>query len=196
MFETILKNVALLLGLAISAHTIWSVVELRVTRRRQRHALLRALALKYEWFAVMAGSLNGRANKVVAKHAPADAGETWPNPADEKDTLSDEAVEDVKWLVERAEHLLDYELPLDLEKLGGMLTKGQVDALLEFVRSQQQYLEVLRTRTIDLRMFPRKKGVLHRFTLLTAGPNLKNMGDRLNAFQRALGVDSATQAGG
>ncbi len=194
MWETILKNTALFLGLAISAHTIWSVVESRLTRRRQRHALLRVLQLKYEWFVSMAASLNGRANKVVAKHAPAQAGETWANPADEEGSLAGEAEEDVKWLVERADHLLRYELPLDLEKLGGMLTEKQIEALLRFIQAHQQYTEVLRTRMIDLKMFPRKKGVLHRFTLLTAGPNLDDMTEMLTAFHKVIGLGSKSES--
>ena len=191
MWKVVAENSALLLGFAISFYTVYSFVETRMAHQRQRYALLRSLRLEAEYFITLARSLSQRAEQVVDLYAKQDKGEAFPSPAAEADSLPDASQAAILWLVARAEHLLSYEFPGEVEELWSMLNKKQIEALLKFMAAYRIYTQVLATRTFDLKMFPRKPGVLRRF----AGVVLLNLDDldkQLDAFGRSLGIREKT----
>ena len=193
MWRTLAENSALILGLAISLYTVYSFIEGWLTRRRQRYALIRNLQEEYSWFTTLASSMNNRAKQVMERHVKIAEGEAWPSPSAEEDDLPDNIVQDVKWLIDRAEHIISYKLPVDVEKLGAILTKRQVEALMQVINAHRVYKEVLATRTIDLEMFPRRKGVLVRFQAVAAG--FEEIKKHLPMFAASLGFQLAHPTG-
>lgn len=186
MWTTAAENSALFLGLALSAYTIYTAVEHRLTLRRQRYAWMRRLRIDAEYFVNLAKSLSHRAEQVKETFAPNPPPEGFPSPAAEKDSLPEESLGSVQWLVARAEHLLAYPLPIDLQQAGSMLTRPQVETLLKFITSYRAYTQVLATRTFDLKMFPRKMGALYRFAGV-AYLNIAAVSSDLDAFGASLG---------
>jgi hypothetical protein len=187
MWDTLSKNSALILSLAISLYTIYSYIEARIRSQRQRYALLRSLQAQSAYFVSLARALSERAEQVVKLYAEPVRGEAFPTPAAEKDSLPEEAEEVTRWLVSRAEHLLSYEISADIEKLGGILSKEQIDTLLSFIEAHRSYTQILATRTFDLKMFPTKKGVLRRFEGVVT-INIEEVNKRLNDFRQSLGI--------
>ena len=162
MWTTLAQNAALVLGLAISIFTIYTAVQKQVEQRRGRYAMMGRLRADAAYFISLAVALSSRAEQVKELYAP-NPPVGFPSPAAERDSLPEGSQEAVQWLVARAEHLLAYSLPIDIEKAGSMLTRRQIDALLQFLTSFRRDMEILATRTFDLKMFPRKMGVLYRF---------------------------------
>jgi hypothetical protein len=193
MLETLGSHSALILGLVISAYTVYSFAETRVIQRRQRYALLRNVRLQSEYFLTLAHSLSSRSDQVVQLYAKSVAGESFPSPAAEANSLSEEAEPAVRWLVSRAEQILAYQINVDIEKMGSFLDKSQIEALLAFMTARRTYTEVLATRLLDLKAFPRKKGVLVRFAGVTA-LNIRDVNQELDAFGKSLGLQERVQA--
>jgi len=187
MWDTLAKNSSLILGLAISAYTVYLIIETRVTRRRQRYALLRNLQMQSEYFVALANSLSKRAQQVVDLYVVKGAGESFPQPGAEKDSLPDEAEKETLWIVSRAEHLLTYQISIDLEKIGSILNKRQMESLLDFMHSHLFYTQVIATRTVDLKAFPKRKGVLWRLAGVAA-INIEEVNRQLNVLRASLGI--------
>ena len=194
MWTTAAENSALFLGLAISAYTIYTAVEHHLARRRQRYAWMRRLRVDAEYFVNLAKALSHRAEQVKQIHAPNPPPEGFPSPAAEADSLPEESLSSVQWLVARAEHLLAYPLPIDLKEAGSMLTRRQVEALLKFITSYRVYTQILATRTFDLKIFPRKMGALYRFAGV-AYLNLGAVSSDLDAFGASLGLAERVERG-
>lgn len=191
MWQQLAQNSALILGLTISVYTIYSFVETRLTRRRQRYALLQSLEEEYNWFCTLASAMSKRAKQVLdQQHVKIVQDGTYlSSPTEEEDNLPEDVEQDVKWLVDRAEHVIAYPFPVDVEKLGGILSKRQIDALMELIKAHHTYTRVLATRTIDLKKFPRKKGFLLRFAAV-AVVNLEKVREHLHLFRESLGFRS------
>jgi hypothetical protein len=187
MWNTVAQNSSLILGLAISAYTIYLFIETRVTRRRQRYALLRNLQMQSEYFIALAGALSKRAQQVVELYVVNHAGESFPQPGAEKDSLPDEAEKETRWIVSRAEHLLTYQITIDIEKIGSILNRRQMESLLDFMHSHLVYTQVIATRTVDLKAFPKRKGVLWRLAAVAA-INIEEVNKQLNALRVSLGI--------
>jgi hypothetical protein len=185
MWKAIGESSALILGLAISLHTLYAIVSTDLTHRRQRYALTQSMQLQAEYFATLARSLAKRSEQVIALRSPISQGEGYADPAKEADSLPPEAEADTQWLVDRAEHIVNYPVPIDVEKLGNFLNRRQVDAAIALVRAIDTYKQVLETRMIDLKHYPRKKGVLVRFTGV-AILNINSITRRVEELSKAL----------
>jgi hypothetical protein len=186
MWSELLSNGELVLGLAISVYTVYTYVESRVLRRRQQYGLLKNLHAELSYFLSLASSLGQRAGQAKALYEDYLSG-SYPGPAADDDALPEEAEAVGRWLVERANHLIDYPVPIDVEKLGGVLNRRQADALFELLATRRVYLQVLATRAMDLEAFPRRPGVLARFAGV-AHLNVGALETKLDLFAQALGL--------
>jgi len=186
MWIELAKNGGLVLGLAISIYTIYSFVEARLLRRRQQYALLQNVYAEFSYFLELASALANRATQAEKVYAQYLSG-SYPAPAADKDELPEDAETLARWLVKRANHLISYPMPLDIEKLGAILNRRQTAALFHLLAARRVYIQVLATRAMDLDAFPRRPGVLARFVGV-AYLNVADLNDKLNAFAQALGL--------
>ncbi len=79
--------------------------------------------------------------------------------------------------------------------MGAILDHRQADALFDLLAAQRIYVQVLRTRTVDLEAFPRRPGVLKRFVGV-AMLNTEPMAEKLAAFAASLGIPTPAQKAG
>ena len=183
----------LVLGLAISAYTIYSFAEALILRRRQRYALLKNVHEEFSYFLALASALALRANQAQSACEPYLDG-AYPPPATDKDTLPPDAETLARWLVKRADHLVNYPMPIDIEKLGAMLNRRQTEALFNLLAARRVYVRILATRAMDLDAFPRRPGVLARFVGV-AHLNVPDLNEKLKAFAKTLGLAAPDLAG-
>lgn len=179
------KNGGLVLGLTISIYTVYSLVETRILRRHQQYALLKNVYAEFSYFIGLASSLAKRATQAEKLYAQSLNG-NYPAPAADQDTLPEDAERVSHWLVLRANHLTDYALPIEIEKLGATLNRQQMDALFALIAARRVYVQVLTTRAMDLEAFPRRPGVFARFVGV-ADLNVVDLNEKLNAFAKTLG---------
>jgi hypothetical protein len=190
MWEEITKHSGIVLGLAISLYTIYTHVEKRVLRRRRQYALLRNLHQEIAYFSDLATNLARRADQAMTRYKPKYVGRPLPYEPTEADALPPDAQVSTLWLVRRAKHLIDYKLRLDIEKLGEMLHRGQLEALFDLLTARRVYIQVLATRAMDLEAFPRSSDALIRFAAV-AHLNIESVKGKLNAFAGSLGLPGA-----
>jgi hypothetical protein len=182
------KNGGLVLGLAISIYTVYSFVEVRVLRRRQRYALLKNVYEEFSYFLSLASSLANRANQAEKLYVQHLTG-SYPPPAADQDALPEDAERVSRWLVKRANHLTSYPLPMEIDKLGAVLNRRQADALFALIAARRVYVQVLAARGMDLDTFPRKPGVFARFVGV-ADLNVSDLNDKLKTFAKTLGLST------
>lgn len=193
MWIELAKNGGLVLGLAISIYTIYSFVETRILRRRQQYALLKNVYEEFSYFLVLASALANRANQTEKVYEQYLDG-SYPAPAADKDKLPEDAETLAHWLVKRANHLISYPMPLDIEKLGAILNRRQTEALFHLMAARRVYIQVLATRAMDLDALPRRPGVLARFVGV-AYLNVSDLNEKLKAFAKALGLSTPELSG-
>jgi hypothetical protein len=181
-----LSSGGVVLGLAISIYTIYSFVEARLEQKRKQYALLKHINSEFEYFIALSTSLGQRAREAESVFADSFTQLSFPNPARDEDSLPAEAERLSRWLVARAKHLMDYEIPIEIENVGAILNRKQADALFLLLEARRGYIQVLSTRTIDLGLFPRRPGVLKRFVGV-AVLNVDPMRAHLKAFAESLG---------
>jgi hypothetical protein len=188
MWKELAENGGLVLGLAISIYTIYSFVETRILRKRQQNALLKNVYEELAYFLALSSALANRASQVEKRYKQYLSG-SYPAPADDKDELPEEAERLSRWLIKRANHLIGYPMPIDVEKLGAILNHCQTEALFELIAARRVYIQVLTTRAMDLDTFPRRPGSLARFVGV-AHLNASDLNDKLKAFAKALGLST------
>lgn len=194
MWIELAKSGGLVLGLAISIYTMYSFIETRILRKRQQYALLKNVYEEFSYFLVLASALANRARqaaKVYEKYLDG----SYPAPAADEDKLPEDAESIARWLVQRANHLISYPMPIDIEKLGAILDRRQTDALFHLMSTRRRYIQVLATRAMDLDAFPRRPGVLARFVAV-ANLNVPDSNEKLKAFAKALGLSTPELGGG
>jgi hypothetical protein len=120
MWIELAKDGGLVLGTAISIYTIYSFVETRIPRRRQQYALLKNVYEEFSYFIGLSFALATRANQAKEVYKQYLDG-SYPAPAADKDMLPKEAEMLARWLVKRANHLIGYPIPVDVEKLGALV---------------------------------------------------------------------------
>jgi len=195
MFNLVAENSGLVLGIAISLYTLYSFLESRILKRRQQYAFLHHLHQEFKYFEGLADHLGRRAQQARDLYSDYYGDGSFPSPSEEKAGLPPEAERTSKWLVQRVKHLIQYQLPIDMDKLPNMLNRSQIDALLELLDARRVYLQVLHTRALDLEAFPRKPGVLFRVAAVSK-LNVPEMTKRLHAFSASLGLQRVTSDGG
>ena len=110
-------------------------------------------------------------------------------PSDPKSSTGTPTAIGSGFMVKRAKHMIEYEIPIDVEKLGEILNKAQIDSFLEVMQERRIYLQVLTTRMLDLEAFPLKPGVFVRFVGV-AQLNVAGMNEKLGIFAKSLGLES------
>ena len=190
-----LNSGGVVLGLAISVYTIYSFVDARITQNRQQYALLKQIDHESKYFITLAQALKGRAQQVEKLYADSLKQPSFPEPAQDKDSLPEDAERVSRWLAARANHLAEYRIPIEIDKVGAILDRKQADALFDLLAAQRIYVQVLRTRTVDLEAFPRRPGVLKRFVGV-AVLNTEPMAEKLATFAASLGIPTPAQKAG
>ena len=83
---------------------------------------------------------------------------TWDKYSVKIDTheekLPEKSIDDIEILMMRANHVLQYTIDWQLEKIGPILKRNQLDALIRLTKSYQTYREVL---TVRLKRLERKQ---------------------------------------
>ncbi len=192
MWIELAKSGGLVLGLAISIYTMYSFVETRILRKRQQYALLKNVYAEFSYFLVLASALANRAKQAEKLYEKYLVG-SYPAPAADEDKLPEDAESIAGWLVKRANHIISYPMPIDIEKLGAILNRSQTEALFHLMSTRRKYIQVLATRTMDLDAFPRRPGVLARFVAVA---NVPDPNEKLKAFAKALGLSTPELGGG
>lgn len=178
MWKAALENSALVLGLAISLYTVYSVVAGIVAQRRERRALLGHLKIRFEYFITLAESFAERAQKVFEKHHV-----DIPSAAYVK--LPDAAKEDVAVLLLRASHLIEFEISWDSEKIGAILNEQQIAHFLQVMKQLQVFREVFTVRANELKLQPDNAAALSRLSTV-AGWNLATLKEQYQGFKELV----------
>src|SRR5438067_1660574 len=113
----LIKNGGIVVGVVISVYTAYMAIDGYLRRRRQQYALLKYLHSEFSYFLVLASSLANRAKQAKQLYPQHLTGD-YPNPAKDQDSLPQDAEIVSRWLVKRANHMIEYDLPIDVEKLG------------------------------------------------------------------------------
>ena len=91
--------------------------------------------------------------------------------------------------MKRANHLISYPMPLDVEKLGALLNRRQTDTFFRLLAARRVYIQVLTTRALDLDALPRRPGVFVRF-ISVAQLNVSELNENLKLFALTLGLST------
>ncbi len=174
MWTLLLENAALILGIVISVYTVYSAIDGHLLRRRQRLVLVRSLRIKLRYLMLLASSFSALAKKTKDKHVPESKS------LDAK--LPEAASEDVQMVLLRSEHLLNFDIDWDAEKVAAALSSEQIESLLHFIEEYQTYKEVLTVRTRQLEKLPNFAGPLLRLSAVAA-INLDDMKSAFNEFE-------------
>jgi len=177
MWTLLLENAALILGLVISVYTVYSAIDGFLLRRRQRQAIVRSLRIKLRYLMLLASSFSALAKKYKDKYVQDSKS------LDAK--LSEKAAEDVQMVLLRAEHLLNFEIEWDAEKIAAALSSEQIESFLHFVDEYQTYKEVLTVRTRQLEKLPNYAGPLLRLSAVAA-INLEDMKSAFDQFEASF----------
>lgn len=180
-----LNSGAVVLGIAISLYTLYSFVDVRITRNRQRYALLQQVNAELDHFIGLALGLSGRAQQAIDLYAQYFKSGAFPDPAREADGLPNEAEATSRWLATRAKQIVGHEMPLDINQIAAILNRQQADALFALLKERRTYLRALSTRASDLEAFPLRAGVFKRFAVV-AIVNVDPMRTGLSEFARSL----------
>lgn len=176
MWKEALENSALILGLAISAYTIYSAIDSYMIRLRQRSAITQGLHIKMKYMITLADSLAKRAERIVNRYP------VKIESGSQRGGLPEESRDDVEELLIRAFHVLEFQQDWDEEKLGGVLNKEQLEAFLGFLSAFQTYREVLTVRARQLKRAPDNAAELSRLRTV-ANLNLAPVKENVEQFQ-------------
>ena len=159
----ILESSALVLGLVIATHTIYSIVLNHIREDRMRHALLGGLTLQIKAFTRLAKVMADRAERVRKRHF-GDKLDDVMLPGD----LDEETRKDVDWILARVDHVLTARRQWDIEQVAPFLRKKQRDAFLDLLDTYNLYCDRLDIRTREFRVAPSAHGALARLIACTS----------------------------
>ena len=159
----LLENSALVLGLVIAAHTVYSIVHNHIIEDRKRHALLGGLRLQIKAFVRLARVMADRAERVRKRHF-GDKLDDLMLPGD----LDEETQKDLDWILARVDHVLTVRQHWEIEKVAPFLRKKQRDAFLELLDTYNLYCDRLDIRAREFRVAPQAHGALARLIACTS----------------------------
>lgn len=178
MWKDLLGNAALILGIAISLHTLYAIGHSYLVRSRKLRALLEELRLEFgtllSLVTILAGKAEGFRERHVSSSGQADSS-----------ILSEEAKADLAVLQTRTRQILDSDPEWDLSKWGARLTKKQLGHLVAFLDNYRLYRTRLELRFQEYNASPSRHGALGRFVACTAMH--ENIPELFKAFERSLG---------
>lgn len=178
----LLKMAALILGLGISAHTVFAIARNYIRDRREARALAEQLRLEFEILVELISILRGKANRFNEKYRLTTGG---PNDYQ----LSDQAKLDLEILKTRATRIVEAEPEIDLPKVCASLKRRQMNVLVEFLGAFQLYRQRLATRLEEFKSAPAQPGVLGRFIACCALD--ESLSEKLSRVREKLGVKGA-----
>lgn len=82
----------------------------------------------------------------------------------------------------RADHLINFEIEWDAEKIASALSAEQIESFLHLIDEYQTYKEVLTVRTRQLEKLPNITGPFARLSAVAA-LNLEDMKSAFNQFE-------------
>jgi hypothetical protein len=176
--KELLDVAALVLGLAISLHTIYGIGDGYVTRLRERRALLAEVRLRFDMLLRLIPILQGRAKTFDERYLT--------RPEQGPDSLSDQARADLAVVEARARQVLSLDPELDLPAWGKNLTRRQLGALVAFLKDYRFYRDRLELRLQEYKAAPSRPGNLARFLGVAALEDRDLLG-RFTAFERSIG---------
>ncbi len=174
----ILQLAGLLLGLGISAHTIFSIGRNYIRGSREARALAEQLRLEFDVLVELISILKGKADRFNEKY--------WKSADQGYGELSDEAKLSLEILTTRATQIEKTETKFDLPKLGAGLNKRRMDILLDFLGAFQLYRLRLAMRLEEFRAAPAQPGTLARFVSCCVLD--ENLSGKLASVREKLGT--------
>jgi hypothetical protein len=175
--DSLLKYAALVLSLAISLYTVYSIVHTHVVRRREARALAEEFRIEFGVLIRLTSILRGRVGRFYKRYA-------YKGSIDFK-TLNDQGKLDLKELTSRIDHILGTTTHWDLPKIGATLNGRQMDFLVEFLGAFQHYRQRLELWTAEFRNVPDRNGAFGRM-LSAASLNDVKLSEKFIAFQKAM----------
>jgi hypothetical protein len=157
--EKLLQYAALILGLAISFHTVYMIVYSHLLIVRERRALAEELRLKFRNIITLAGILAGKAHRFNEKYRTGVPGI--------RNISSNEAQEELAIIEAQTQQILDLNPGVELSKWARMMNKTQLARLVAFLYGYQFYNRRLEKRFDEFHASPQMCGVLARFLLCT-----------------------------
>lgn len=185
MWKSILDNAALILGIAISAHTVYAIVRSHVVYLRERRALLADITLQLDMFFSLTAFLAGKAQRFEERYS------TGGPPVFEN--LSDEALLDLEGVRARAEHVLSHPPKWDLIRVGAILNKKQFDLFVPFMEKFNLYWNRLELRLHEFKASPKRDGAFGRFLASASLIDDDNVRDAFREFEKAIGPAAAAR---
>lgn len=188
----LLENSALVLGLVIAAHTVYSIVQNHIREDRMQHALLGGLRLQINAFTQLARVTDDRAERVRKRHFGDNLQDLML-----PENLNEQTQKDVDWILVRVDHVLSMRRQWDIEKVAPFLRKKQRDAFLELLRTYDLYCDRLDIRAREFRVAPQAHGALARLITCTSVDLLPSLREAAAGFEatirRAAGSSRPTE---
>lgn len=157
--KEVLQYAALILGLAISFHTVYMIAYSHLLRVRERRALAEELRLKFDNVLTLAGILAGKAHRFRDKYKTEGPGNL--------NISSDKAREDLAIIEAQTQQVLALNPGVELSKWSRMMNKSQLARLVTFLSGYQLYHHRLEKRFDEFHASPEMWGTLARFLSCT-----------------------------
>jgi hypothetical protein len=177
LWKDVLDHAAIILGIAISAYTIYSIIHSHIERTREFRLILEEFRLEFEVLLQLISILSVKAKNFQELHL---------GKAVQGDQLrpSMEAKAYLKLIEARAQQILTLTPKLDLPRSGIRLSKKQLDLLIAFLESFRLYRTRLELRLQEYKATPDSLDVLTRF--ISSAELDENTSDKFMAFTRSL----------
>ncbi len=171
-----LEFAALILGLAISLHTVFSVGHSFVERRRELRALIAELRFHFNMMLRLVPILAGKATRFQKKYSEVIA----------QMKLPDEAWAELEVLKTRAKQIIALAPDLEPSKWGAKLNRRQLRFFMAFLDDYQLYQDRLALRFEEFNAAPGRPGALARFLACAALDDV-NLPGRFRDFEQSMG---------
>ena len=182
MSVELLENGALILGLVIGIHTVYSIVHNHIIEDRKRHALLGALTLQLGAFTRLASVMSDRAERVRERHFGAGLDDLML-PQD----LDEETQKDIDWILARVDNVLTARQKWDIETIAPFLRKKQRKAFLDLLDTYELYSDRLDIRAREFRLAPHADGALARLITCTSVDFHPSLREAVETFRATIG---------
>jgi hypothetical protein len=177
LWKDALDHAAIILGIAISAYTIYSIIHSHIERTREFRLVLEEFRLEFEVLLQLISILSVKAENFQKLH--------FERPAQgDQLRLSMEAKAYLKLIEARAQQILTLTPKLDLPRSGIRLSKKQLDLLIAFLESFRLYRTRLELRLQEYQATPDSHDVLARF--ISSAELDENTSDKFMAFKKSL----------
>jgi hypothetical protein len=183
--DALLQSAALVLGLAISLHTVYSIAHNHVVRAKERRGLIEQFRIEFgiplSLITIVAGKARRFGDKYLAGQDPLLA------------RFPESAENEFKIITTRADQILELRPNVDLPRVAASLSRTQLRLLVEFLDNYRLYRLRLQLRRDEYRNAPEQPGTLGRFLSCTQPLGDERLTERFVELQRALGLREETE---